>query len=75
MLHAKAGRIAALETEYEKEAEKENPTVPVTSDVGKSKEGGVEEEDEESSDPQIHLRRKLRKKTRQFRYLRRRPLI
>ena len=74
MLDAKAGRIAALEKEYEKEAGKENPTVPDTSDVGKSKESGVEEEEEESSESsfQIHLRtrRKLRKKTRQFRYLR-----
>ena len=29
---------------------KENPTVPDTSDVGKSKESGLEEEDEESSE-------------------------
>ena len=71
MLDAKAGTIAALEKEYEKEAGKENPTVPDTSDVGKSKESGVRR----AQSPQIHLRRKLRKKTRQFRYLRRRPLI
>ena len=50
MLDAKAGRIAALEKEYEKEAGKETPTVPDTSDVGKSKESGVGEEDEESSE-------------------------
>ena len=50
MLDAKAARIAALEKEYEKEAEEENPTVPDTSDVGKSKESGAEEEDEESSE-------------------------
>ena len=38
MLDAKAGRIAALAREAEKEAEKENPTIPVeASDVGKSK--------------------------------------
>ena len=49
MLDAKAGRIAPLAKEAEKEAEKENPTVPLeASDVGKSKGGGVEEEDEES---------------------------
>ena len=48
MLDAKAGSIAAVERENEKEAGKENPTVPDTLDVGKSKESGVEEEDEES---------------------------
>ena len=51
MLDAKAGGVAALAREAEKEAEKENPTIPVeASDVGKSKESGVEEEEEESSE-------------------------
>ena len=51
MLDAKAGRVAALAREAEKEAEKENPTIPVeASDVGRSKESGVEEEEEESSE-------------------------
>ena len=51
MLDAKAGRIAALAKEAEKEAEKENPTIPVeASDVGKSKGVGIEEMEEESSE-------------------------
>ena len=50
MLDAKAGRFAAVERENEEEVGKENPTVPDTSDVGKNKESGVEEEDEESSE-------------------------
>ena len=46
----KGWKNCRVEKEYEKEAGKENPTVPDTSDVGKSKGSGVEEEDEESSE-------------------------
>ena len=51
MLDAKAVRIAALAKEAEKEAEKENPTIPVgASDVEKSRGVEIEEGEEESSE-------------------------
>ena len=51
MLDAKAGRIAALAKEAEKEAEKENPTISVgASDVKKSRGVENEEVEEESSE-------------------------